>query len=348
MAAAAVAGQVRKLTRAQVHTLVAWAAREGWNPGLADADVFYSADPDGFLGFFVPAPADAHAATHGGSQRDAGATDEGSIVQKSAQLQDERNSAHADEQLVAGIAAIRYGPTYSFAGLYICDPAYRRRDCGRVLGIAAEQSLEGRIIAIDAVAAMRPSYARIGFVTSHETARWSGNVQLPTEDAQQGQSAAGLKVVPITDELYPQIDAYDRLHFPGERSTFLCAWLQAPHVGLALVEEGDAPKIHGYCVLRICDQGAKIGPVFADDLPAAKQLIRASVAAYGDAAAAAGRPGEEPLLHIDVPEAQKEFSAWLSACGMTSGFTTTRMHKNGTPAVARPQGVFAFTTLELG
>jgi hypothetical protein len=30
-------------------TLVEWAAREGWNPGLDDAEVFWNADPDGFV-----------------------------------------------------------------------------------------------------------------------------------------------------------------------------------------------------------------------------------------------------------------------------------------------------------
>ncbi len=29
--------------------MVEWAAQEGWNPGLTDADCFYAADPAGFL-----------------------------------------------------------------------------------------------------------------------------------------------------------------------------------------------------------------------------------------------------------------------------------------------------------
>jgi len=37
------------MTRHEVDVAVDWAAREGWNPGLADADCFYAADPDGFL-----------------------------------------------------------------------------------------------------------------------------------------------------------------------------------------------------------------------------------------------------------------------------------------------------------
>jgi GNAT superfamily N-acetyltransferase len=36
-------------TRAELDLMVEWAAGEGWNPGLADADCFYAADPGGFL-----------------------------------------------------------------------------------------------------------------------------------------------------------------------------------------------------------------------------------------------------------------------------------------------------------
>jgi hypothetical protein len=40
---------VRTMTRAEVDLAVDWAALEGWNPGLHDADCFYEADPDGFF-----------------------------------------------------------------------------------------------------------------------------------------------------------------------------------------------------------------------------------------------------------------------------------------------------------
>ena len=37
------------MTRAELDVLVEWAAREGWNPGLGDADVFWATDPEGFV-----------------------------------------------------------------------------------------------------------------------------------------------------------------------------------------------------------------------------------------------------------------------------------------------------------
>ena len=44
---------IRNLTLPELETLLDWAAAEGWNPGLSDANAFYAADPKGFLGAFV-------------------------------------------------------------------------------------------------------------------------------------------------------------------------------------------------------------------------------------------------------------------------------------------------------
>jgi GNAT superfamily N-acetyltransferase len=40
---------VKTMTRKEVNLAVDWAAAEGWNPGLHDADCFHRADPGGFL-----------------------------------------------------------------------------------------------------------------------------------------------------------------------------------------------------------------------------------------------------------------------------------------------------------
>ncbi len=37
------------MQRNEFDTLVEWAASEGWNPGLVDADIFWETDPDGFI-----------------------------------------------------------------------------------------------------------------------------------------------------------------------------------------------------------------------------------------------------------------------------------------------------------
>jgi len=40
---------IRQMTRDELDTLVEWAATEGWNPGLDDAEMFWATDPKGFV-----------------------------------------------------------------------------------------------------------------------------------------------------------------------------------------------------------------------------------------------------------------------------------------------------------
>lgn len=41
--------EIRAKSSAELDLALAWATEEGWNPGLADAECFHVADPDGFL-----------------------------------------------------------------------------------------------------------------------------------------------------------------------------------------------------------------------------------------------------------------------------------------------------------
>ena len=41
--------RIRKMNKSEVQLAVDWAASEGWNPGLFDAELFYNADPEGFF-----------------------------------------------------------------------------------------------------------------------------------------------------------------------------------------------------------------------------------------------------------------------------------------------------------
>lgn len=41
--------RIRKMNCSELQLAIDWAANEGWNPGLFDAELFYNADPDGFF-----------------------------------------------------------------------------------------------------------------------------------------------------------------------------------------------------------------------------------------------------------------------------------------------------------
>ena len=40
---------VERMSKQDIQTAISWAAKEGWNPGLNDAECFYCADPNGFF-----------------------------------------------------------------------------------------------------------------------------------------------------------------------------------------------------------------------------------------------------------------------------------------------------------
>lgn len=48
---------IRRMSRKDLDIAVGWAAKEGWNPGLYDADTFFATDPKGFfMGFLGEEP----------------------------------------------------------------------------------------------------------------------------------------------------------------------------------------------------------------------------------------------------------------------------------------------------
>ena len=104
-------------------------------------------------------------------------------------------------------------------------------------------------------------------------------------------------------------------------------------MALAAVRDG-APA--GLGVVRPCREGAKIGPLFADDEPTARALF----------AALAARAPATPLF-LDVPEPHAAAAAMAREAGMEPAFETARMYTGAAPPI--PVGrVFGVTSFELG
>jgi hypothetical protein len=89
-------------------------------------------------------------------------------------------------------------------------------------------------------------------------------------------------------------------------------------------------------VLRACQSGHKIGPLFADDEHIADDLFTSLIAAV---------PGE--TVFLDVPEANPAAVALARRHGMSSVFETARMYTKTPPDVPLAR-VFGVTSFELG
>ena len=127
----------RQITRAELDIAVAWAAAEGWNPGLHDAETFWTTDPTGFVG----------------AECDGQLIATGSIV------------SYGGAFGFMGFFIVR--PDLRGAGIGR-DFWLWRRDTLRA------RLQPGAAIGMDGVFAMQPFYARGGFAFTHRNLRMAG------------------------------------------------------------------------------------------------------------------------------------------------------------------------------
>lgn len=232
--------------------------------------------------------------------------------------------AFKDGALISGISGVRYGENYGFIGLYICRPDMRGKGYGKTVWSACMALLADRTIGLDGVLEQQANYRSMGFEPAYRTFRWSGK---PSGGVQSAPD-----VRPLAADDFPAITAVDRRIFPAGRTAFLEKWLTQPHQVRVATQDG---RISGYVVLRQCRDGCKIGPLVAPDLRTAKRLFWSLGGSCND------------VIHIDVPEPQKEFAALLADSDFTKGFETARMYRGVVPQVDQ-DALFAVTTLELG
>jgi GNAT superfamily N-acetyltransferase len=130
---------IRSMTRSEVDALVGWAASEGWNPGLHDAEIFWATDPQAFI-----------AAELEGELIGAGAI-----------------TSYGGEFGFMGFFIVR--PEYRGRGLgNALWHARRERLLARLR--------PGATIGLDGVFAMQGYYAHGGFVFSHRDLRFRADV----------------------------------------------------------------------------------------------------------------------------------------------------------------------------
>lgn len=238
-----------------------------------------------------------------------------------------------DGELIATLAAVKYGQTFGFIGLYLVKPGYRGQQFGIALWRAGMASLQGRTVGLDGVPAQQANYGRSGFVLAHNNIRFAGQAAGPT------LAAADNGVVPLAGVPAGLVWAYDRPFFPEDRRQFLRHWISQPgaHALGVLRPGGLASGLAGYGVVRPCLSGYKIGPLLADDAAVAQRLYLALVARV---------PAGAPVF-LDVPALNPAALALAQQQGLQPVFETARMYTGVAPALPL-QRLFGITSFELG
>ncbi len=297
---------IDQMTREEASLLMSWAAAEGWNPGTADLEVAWGYDPDAFIALRR-------------RPEDAGDVDE----------------------LVGGGAILSYGGQAGFMGLFIMRSDHRRRGLGRVLWHERLRRLRARLqptawIGMDGVLDMAPFYAAGGFHYLYRDVRYEGVA--PSTPAAETRPSA-LRLVPVSDVPFDRLSSFDESIFGVSRGDFLRRWTAAKGIktcaALRGSEHGDAALV-GYAVLRPCQVGYKLGPVFADDAVVARALVHELIAQC---------PGEQ--IQIDVPELNGAAVEIATTLGWTPTFACARMAYGQAPLNAHSK-VFGVTSFEFG
>ncbi|MDD5275500.1 MAG: GNAT family N-acetyltransferase [Methylovulum sp.] len=233
-----------------------------------------------------------------------------------------------DGEPIGCISAVKYTDDFGFIGFYIVKPEWRNQGFGMRLWQTAMAYLQGCNIGLDGVVEQQHNYQKSGFHTAYRQVRYQGNTGATKPTANPTIVAAN--TIPFDDLLQ-----YDNRHWPVPRAKFLQSWLkQQEGVALAVLAEN---KLSGYGVIRACDGGYRIGPLFADNPHDAAQLLSALLSQLP----------EHSDFFIDVPEPNQDALKLVASYDMQPVFEAARMYTQKNPLIALHE-VFGVTSLELG
>lgn len=227
---------------------------------------------------------------------------------------------------VTAISAVRYDPTFAFIGFYLCHREHRGQGLGLQTWQHVMNQLDAATVGLDSVIQQHDNYAKSGFTAAHRNIRYQGT---PT-----AKPVPDIDIRTMGSDRLKVVDHYDRLCFGCDRLAFLESWLSTRgHLILGVWEKD---TLRGYGVARACNNGTRIGPLFADSNDVACGLF--------DALVAGSDPGP---VYLDVPEPNEAAQVMARERGLEAASETVRMYR-GAAWPLPLEKIFGITTLELG
>ena len=241
-----------------------------------------------------------------------------------------------DGEPIASISAVRYGTAFGFLGFYIVKPGFRGCGYGWQIWQAGLAYLEGRTIGLDGVLQQQSNYLKSGFKLAHRNIRYEGKGESIAPALNRlNNSGEPVNLVSLSSIPLESAIAYEASLFFSNRSAFLECWLNSPHhTAVGVMHQ---QQLAGYGVLRPCQKGYKIGPLFADTPQFAEAIFLALKARVG-----LGSP-----FYLDVPDVNTAAVALAEKYQLTSVFETARMYTQKPPELPLNR-IFGITTFELG
>jgi len=235
-----------------------------------------------------------------------------------------------ENKLIAGGAIISYNDEYGFMGLFIVHNDYRNDGIGRKLWHFRRDMLISRLqpnasIGMDGVLAMQPFYSKGGFNIAYRDERY---------EFLSKAFSFSTHISTIESNDFDDIVTYDINFFGCARVEFLKGWLYMPE-GKSFMYKKDN-EILGYAVMRKAETGYKIGPLFANNLEIADELLKSCFSAY---------PNDSVFL--DIPTTNNDAVGLVKKYDGKYVFECARMYYGKVPNTPI-NNIYGITSFELG
>jgi GNAT superfamily N-acetyltransferase len=180
-------------------------------------------------------------------------------------------AAVVDDTVVGTITTVSYSPHFSWLGMLLVHPDFRRRGIGtHLMKKALEFAQVKGAVRLDATPAGRQKYLKQGFKEEYRLVR-----MICQETDWIGPEFPTVKAIPSS--VLPDICHYDVPVFGANRNTVLSEIYQkAPQYAFYAKFSDASPgrtAISGYCLGRHGSDFEQIGPIIADDIKLAKKLL---------------------------------------------------------------------------
>lgn len=181
-------------------------------------------------------------------------------------------AAEQDGKLVGTLTTTTYSQTVAWIGMVLVEPAHRGQGIATALMRKALEFLaQGGVttIKLDATAAGRPVYSRLGFVDECRLERWKREDEGPPAHSSLAQEKSVASLYDL-----------DRSAFGADRRRLLETILNEPGVQL-VTESGLSGKLQGFVVRRPGRLADYVGPLLAESTEIMQHLLERAVASPG-------------------------------------------------------------------
>ncbi|HEV3250432.1 MAG TPA: GNAT family N-acetyltransferase [Puia sp.] len=236
--------------------------------------------------------------------------------------------AESGNKVIGSVTTIRYPHFFGWIGMVLVDPDYRRQGVGtQLLKEALNILREEETVKLDATPEGREVYLKLNFVDEYPLSR-----MVATVDG-LGLKGSGVRLFQKKD--FASLIAFDREIFGADRHSLLKWMLDARPQYAYVLEIND--RIQGYCLGRQGYHSTHIGPVVANNIEIAKNLIATTLLNC------IGQPVILDALHFDT-----EWTAWLATLGFEEQRPFTRMYRGIHSFTGMPEKQYAILGPEFG